>query len=118
MPPLAGRRPAARRLAAALFERGGDALAHGVRVVTGRAAGDAAPTAIEPARAERAAASDESARRAAAAEEAAARLDAARERLRATIAPPADDAPEDDATESESEPVPADGDPPSPPPSA
>ena len=90
MPPLAGRRPGARRLAAVLAERGGDALAVGVRVLTGRRA--SAPTVSGPAPGAQPAAA-QAARRAAAAEEAAARLDAARERLRATIAPPQDDEP-------------------------
>jgi hypothetical protein len=102
VPPLAGRRPGARRFAAALFELGGDALARGARVVTGRAAGaDAAvappggPSAGEASPQKPSGASE--AARAAAAEEAAARLDAARERLRATIAPPAEeDLPADD----------------------
>ena len=107
MPPLAGRRPAARRIAGALFELGGDALAIGLRVVTGRGASapatlapppDTAPApGMEPAAATghaadaRPASAAQAARRAAAAEEAAARLDAARERLRATIAPPSDE---------------------------
>lgn len=86
--PLAGRRPGARRVAAALFELGGDALARGARVVTGRGADAGAPEALDrSADAPR----DEHARRVAAAEEAAARLDAARERLRATIPTPGDD---------------------------
>ncbi len=97
MSPLAGRRPGARRIAASLLERGGEALAAGVRVVTGR--GDAAsPALAEPpgadatnhdAAAERAA----DATQRAAAEEAAARLDAARERLRARIPAPDDEEP-------------------------
>ena len=127
MPPLTRRRPAARRIAGALFELGGEALARGVGRVTGR--GASAPTIKPPpdsgpavgagpttgtrpgpggrpcGRREaggrcgnvdaRPAADAQAARRAAAAEEAAARLDAARERLRATIVPPAD---EDDPT--------------------
>jgi hypothetical protein len=87
--PLAGNRPGARRLAAALLGLGGDALARGARVVTGRG-GASAPPRVEPPAAEPSGASDGAAR-AAAAEEAAARLDAARERLRARIAPPSDE---------------------------
>jgi hypothetical protein len=89
VPPLAGRRPGARRVAAAFFELGGDALAAGVRVVTGR--GTSAPPVHEPHRDDEAPATTETAGQAAAAEEAAARLDAARERLRAAIAPPDDE---------------------------
>ena len=94
MRPLAGKRPAARRLAGTVLERGGDALALGVRVVTGRRA--PVPAAIEsaPGASERAhdgPSGGEAARRVAAGEEAAARLDAARERLRATIDPPSDE---------------------------
>jgi hypothetical protein len=94
--PLAGRRPGARRVAAALLGLGGDALARGARVVTGRGAGAApdgstspAPSSEGEAPPEKPPVAGEAAR--AAAEEAAARLDAARERLRATIARPADD---------------------------
>ena len=98
MHPLAGRRPAARRIAAALLERGGDALALGVRAVRGRGAtapaagvpAAVAPAAVEPAPAVNPDAGEPPAAQPAA-EEAAARLDAARDRLRATIAAPDDD---------------------------
>lgn len=97
--PLAGRRPAARRIAAALLERGGDALAAGARVVKGRGTAPTAPpgdasrgAAAEEDPAARRAGADDAAGRRAAAEEVAARLDAARARLRATVAPPGDDA--------------------------
>ncbi len=85
MSPLAGKRPGARRVAAALLGLGGDALARGARVVTGREPGAPAEPAVpeDPAAA--------AAARVAAAEEAAARLDAARDRLRATIAAPDDE---------------------------
>ncbi len=98
MRPLAGKRPGARRFADALFGLGGAALARGARILTGpdvfaqpalegtregEPAADGAPVG--------AGSEGEAARRQAAAEEAAARLDAARDRLRATIAPPADD---------------------------
>jgi hypothetical protein len=117
--PLAGKRPGARRVAAALFGLGGDVLTRGARAVTGRgadaqiepppsaageappdttgAAGEAARLAGEAGEAARVAATADEAARVAAAEEAAARLDAARERLRATIAPPDDDAAPSDA---------------------
>jgi hypothetical protein len=77
----------ARRAAEALFARAGDALTAGVQVVTGqRPRPEPATTApAEPA------APAEPPRPAASGEEAAARLDAARERLRANIAPPADE---------------------------
>jgi hypothetical protein len=88
--PLAGKRPGARRVAAALLGLGGDALARGARVVTGREPG--APA--EPALPEDPAATE--AAWTVAAEEAAARLDAARDRLRATIAPPDDEEPQPD----------------------
>ncbi len=90
MRPLAGDRPGARRIAGALFELSGDALARGVRAVTGRGA-SAPPAATEPSPDTGPTAAEQAARRNAAAEEAAARLDAARERLRATIVAPSDE---------------------------
>ncbi len=84
--PLAGKRPGARRVAAALFGLGGDALARGARAVTGREA--PARSSPLPAEAPAAAAAPQAA---VSAEEAVARLDAARERLRATIARPPDE---------------------------
>jgi len=86
----------ARRAAEALFARAGDVLHAGARVVTGRRESSETPTAARAPEqaAEQPEASIETARPAPSGDEAAARIDAARERLRARIAPPAEENPE------------------------
>jgi hypothetical protein len=81
------KRAAGRRIAEALL----DPLVRGVRAAKGRAAAKPVPAAVPAASPAAAAIAEPPAPARPAGEEAAARIDAARERLRATIAPPADD---------------------------